>query len=196
MSLKFKCKSKDEIPADHLPLYAEREGAWVLDVEGAVDKAKLDEFRTTNVALLKERDELKQRLEEDRQLKAGEVEKVIEARSKALKADFDKQHSTIVAERDALNARLAAVQIDQAAVAADTDEAEPDRRDGVVGGVRKPRQERGGGGEAGGREELTAGGLAQFHGCQVNAGSTWRWWVWGCLSTIRGRRSARRTAPA
>ena len=138
MSLKFKFKSKDEIPADHLPLYAERDGAWVLDVEGAVDKAKLDEFRTTNVALLKERDELKQRfegidpaavrqlaaekqhLEEERQLKAGEVEKVIEARSMSLKADFDKQHSTIVAERDALNARLAAVQIDQAAVAAAT----------------------------------------------------------------------------
>ena len=110
MSLKFKFKTKDEIPADHLPLYAERDGAWVLDVEGAVDKAKLDEFRTTNVALLKERDELKQRfegidpdavrqltaekqrLEEERQLKAGEVEKVIEARSKSLKADFDKQH--------------------------------------------------------------------------------------------------------
>ncbi len=138
MSLKFKCKSKDEIAAEHLPLYAEREGAWVLDVEGAVDKAKLDEFRTTNVALLKERDELKQRfegidpdadrqlaaekqhLDEERQLKAGEVEKVIEARSKALKADFDKQHSAIVSERDALKARLSAVQIDQAAVAAAT----------------------------------------------------------------------------
>jgi hypothetical protein len=138
MALKFKCKSKDEIAAEHLPLYAEREGAWVLEVEGAVDKAKLDEFRTTNVALLKERDELKQRfegidpeavrqlaaekqrLEEERQLKAGEVEKVIEARSKALKADLDKQLAGVVAERDALNARLAAVQIDQAAVAAAT----------------------------------------------------------------------------
>jgi hypothetical protein len=138
MALKFKCKTKDEIPSDHLPLYAERDGAWVLDVEGAVDKAKLDEFRTTNVALLKERDELKQRfegidpeavrqlaaekqrLEEERQLKAGEVEKVIEARSKALKADLDKQLAGVVAERDALNARLAAVQIDQAAVAAAT----------------------------------------------------------------------------
>jgi hypothetical protein len=34
------------------------------DVEGAVDKAKLEEFRATNVALMKERDELKQRFEE------------------------------------------------------------------------------------------------------------------------------------
>ena len=61
MALKFKFKSKDEIPAEHLALYAERDGAWLLDVEGAVEKAKLEEVRTTNVALVKERDELKQR---------------------------------------------------------------------------------------------------------------------------------------
>jgi len=63
MALKFKFKSKDEVPAEHASLYVEREGAWWLDVEGAVEKAKLDEFRNSNVALLKERDELKQRLE-------------------------------------------------------------------------------------------------------------------------------------
>jgi hypothetical protein len=45
MPLKYKCKTKDEIPAEHLPLYAEREGAWVLDVDGAVEKSKLDERR-------------------------------------------------------------------------------------------------------------------------------------------------------
>ena len=61
MALKF--KTKDEIPAEHLSLYAERDGGWVLDVDGAADKSKLDEFRTTNVSLLKERDELKKRFE-------------------------------------------------------------------------------------------------------------------------------------
>ena len=39
MPLKFKFKSKDEIPAEHLPLYAEREGAWILAVDGTVDKS-------------------------------------------------------------------------------------------------------------------------------------------------------------
>ena len=63
MPLKYKCKTKDEIPAEHLPLYAEREGAWVLDVDGAVEKSKLDEFRNNNVALAKERDDLKKRYE-------------------------------------------------------------------------------------------------------------------------------------
>ncbi len=134
MALKFKFKSKDEVPAENLSLYTERDGAWLLDVEGAVEKAKLDEFRTTNVALLKERDELKQRfdgidpdavralaaekqkLEEAAQLKAGEVEKVLETRAKALKGDFDKQISAVTTERDALNARLVAIQIDQGVI--------------------------------------------------------------------------------
>jgi hypothetical protein len=161
MALKFKFKSKDEIPADHLPLYAEREGAWVLDVEGAVDKAKLDEIRTTNAALLKERDELKQRFEgidpdevkqlkeahqkaeEDRLLRAGaplpsplpggareteedkerklqaereRIEKVIEGRVKSIKGDLEKQVTQLTTERDALNTRLAAIQIDQGVI--------------------------------------------------------------------------------
>jgi hypothetical protein len=45
MALKLKFKSKDEIPADQQALYVERDGAWTLDVDGAADKAKLDEFR-------------------------------------------------------------------------------------------------------------------------------------------------------
>jgi hypothetical protein len=136
MALKFKFKSKDEIPAELLPLYAEREGAWVLDVDGAVEKSKVDEFRNTNVALLKERDELKKRfegidpdevrkladekrrLEEAGQLKAGEVERVFESRVKALKADFDKQVAAVTSERDTLNARLASIQIDQGVISA------------------------------------------------------------------------------
>src|ERR1039457_7633305 len=63
MALKFKCKSKDEIPAGLEAHYVERDGAWVLDAEGAADKAKVEEFRATNVTLLKERDDLKKRFE-------------------------------------------------------------------------------------------------------------------------------------
>jgi hypothetical protein len=159
MALKFKFKSKDEIPADHLPLYAERDGAFVLDVEGAVDKAKFDEFRATNAALLKERDDLKQRFEgidpdevkqlkeahqkaeEDRLLKGKSphpsplpsaereaeqererqaererIEKVIEGRVKSIKGDLEKQVTQLTTERDALNTRLAAIQIDQGVI--------------------------------------------------------------------------------
>jgi len=131
MPLKYKCKTKDEIPAEHQSLYAEREGAWVLDVDGAVEKAKLDEFRNNNVALAKERDELKKRyegidpdavkaladekrqLEEAQQIKAGEVEKVVENRIKGVKADLEKQISALTGEREALASRLTSIQIDQ-----------------------------------------------------------------------------------
>ena len=134
MALKFKFKSKDEIPAEQAALYVERDGAWVLDAEGVVEKSKLEEFRNTNVTLLKERDDLKKRfegidpdevhkladekrrLEEEAQLKAGEFEKVMEARRKAERAEWDKQHVPVVAERDALHGRLTAIQIDQAVV--------------------------------------------------------------------------------
>lgn len=134
MALKYKLKAKEEIPAELQTLYVERDGAWVLDVEGAADKAKLDEFREGNLALKRERDDLKARfagidpeavrkladekrqLEEAQQLKAGEFEKVLEARLKAVKTDLEKQLAGVTGERDVLHARLATIQIDQAVV--------------------------------------------------------------------------------
>jgi hypothetical protein len=135
MALKLKFKSKDEVPAEQQALYVEREGEWVLDVDGgAVEKAKHDEFRTTNNALKKELEETRKRfegidpdevrklaeekrqLEETQQLKLGEVEKVLENRLKTARADWDKQFSAVAAERDALNGRLTAIQIDQGVI--------------------------------------------------------------------------------
>ena len=134
MALKFKFKSKDEIPAEYLPLYAERDGAWVAEIEGAADKSKLDEFRTSNVALLKENEEIKQRyagidpeevrklveekrrLEEAQQLKAGEVDKVVENRIKGLRGDWEKQVSTLSTQLDAATAQLVAIKIDQGVI--------------------------------------------------------------------------------
>ena len=138
MPLKFKFKAREEIPAELQSLYVEREGAWTLDAEGIVEKAKLDEFRQTNIALTKERDELKQRyegidpaevrkladekrkLEEAQQLKAGEVDRVVENRVKGLKAEWDKQLAVVTTERDSLTSRLTAIQIDQGILTAAT----------------------------------------------------------------------------
>src|ERR1041384_1258250 len=131
MAMKFKFKSKDEIPAGDLSRYVERDGAWYLDVEDAVEKSKHDEQRAIALAAVKERDEdkkrfegidpeevrklaeEKRRLEEAQALAAGQFDKVMEARLKAQKAELDKQVST-------LNARLVAVQIDQGVTAAAT----------------------------------------------------------------------------
>ena len=130
MALKYKYKTKDEIPAELQSLYVERDGAWILEAEGVVEKSKLEEFRTNNIALtnqlkrfegidpdaVRQLAEDKQKLLEERQLKAGEVDKVIEARLKTARAEWDKTHNVVVAERDALTGRLTAIQIDQAVV--------------------------------------------------------------------------------
>jgi hypothetical protein len=135
MALKFKFKTREEIPAEHQTLYVERDGAWHLDAEGVVEKSKLDEFRNSNVSLLKERDELKQRFEgidpdevrklaeEKRKLellaqghKPEEVEKIVEGRIKTLRGELEKQISSLTTERDALNGRLTAIQIDQGVI--------------------------------------------------------------------------------
>jgi hypothetical protein len=135
MALKIKHQTKAEIPAELQSLYVERDGGWLLDVEGGfTDKAKLDEFRNANIGLRKQVEDLtarfegidpaevrklaeaKARLEEAQQLKAGEFEKVVDARLKSVKSDHDKALAALTSERNALNARLAIIQIDQAVV--------------------------------------------------------------------------------
>ena len=95
-----------------------------------MSKDKHEEFRANNIALtnqLKRFDgidpdavrqlaEEKRKLEEAAQLKAGEFEKVMETRRKADRAEWEKDHAPVVAERDALHGRLTAIQIDQAVV--------------------------------------------------------------------------------
>ena len=84
MALKFKAKSKDEIPAELQSLYVERDGAFVLDVDGAVDKARAEELRANSIALSNQLAEQKKRydgidpdearkLAEEKQMRAGEV---------------------------------------------------------------------------------------------------------------------------
>jgi len=138
MALKFKFKSKEEIPADQQALYVERDGAWMLDVDGAVDKSKLEEFRANNITLsnqladhkkrfdgidpeaVRKLAEEKQKLEEAQQLKGGEVDKVVENRLKTAKTEWDKQFAAVTSERDSLNGRLTAIQIDQGVLTAAT----------------------------------------------------------------------------
>ena len=125
MALKQKYPNAGEIPAELKSFYVEREGVWLLDSE------RNEELRQTNITVMKERDALlkrfegidpeavrqlaeeKRKLEEAAQIKAGEVDKVLATR---LKAELDKVHAPLVAERDALHGRLTAIQIDQAVV--------------------------------------------------------------------------------
>jgi len=128
MALKNKYANAGEVPAELKSFYVERDGTWILDSE------RNEELRQTNITVMKERDALlkrfegidpdavrqlaaeKARLEEEQRLKDGKFQEVLEARLKTAKADWDKQFAAVTGERDALNGRLTAIQIDQAVV--------------------------------------------------------------------------------
>ncbi|MBI5386769.1 MAG: hypothetical protein HZA90_19025 [Verrucomicrobia bacterium] len=134
MPLPYKVKTKDEIPPAFSNLYVPRDGVLVLDVEGVIDKSHADELKKRNADLVQELhahrqrfdgidpDEVrklteeKRKLEEHQLLKSGEVERVVESRIKQATLTWEKQLGALTSERDALNARLVSIQIDQAVV--------------------------------------------------------------------------------
>jgi hypothetical protein len=105
MSLKFRYPSKEQIPTEHAALYVERDGSFVLDVEGAVARERLDEFRTNNINLqnqikafegidVEKAKELLQKqkdLEDATLIKSGDLGKIIEKQLSPIKAELDKE---------------------------------------------------------------------------------------------------------
>ncbi|MEI6077030.1 MAG: hypothetical protein WCS94_15730 [Verrucomicrobiota bacterium] len=138
MPLKYKYTNAGEVPAELKSLYVEREGAFYLDAEGIVEKAKADEMRTNNIDLRKQVEEFtkrfegidpeqvrqlsaeKERLEEEQRLKEGKFQEVMESRLKTAKAEWEKQLTAVTGERDTLTTRLTAIQIDQGVITAAT----------------------------------------------------------------------------
>lgn len=134
MALKFKYQKREEIPAELVSHYAERDGVWQLEGDGVADKAKLDEFRQNNVGLLRQLNELKQRfegiepdavreaieakrkLDEGELLKKGDFDSVLQVRL----APLEKRAKEAEAAAASANSRLVELQINQGAVAAAT----------------------------------------------------------------------------
>jgi hypothetical protein len=128
MALKYKFKTREEIPAELQPLYVERDGAWTLDAEGIVEKSKHEEFRANNIALTNQLkrfdgidpDEVRRLADENLSLRTAtlseDAKREMEAQLKTTKAGFEKQLAAVTSERDTLHGRLTAIQIDQAVV--------------------------------------------------------------------------------
>lgn len=138
MPLRYKYSNKTEIPADVVAFYVEREGAFVLDAEGMVEKTKLEEFRNNNITLKQKLDEAagklakfdgidpeaarkvadeKKALEE--QLKSGQgkdIDTVLTARLKPLQDSIN----SLTQERDAANKALREKEMNQAVISAAT----------------------------------------------------------------------------
>lgn len=54
MALAYEVESLDDVPEPLRDQYSEKDGRFVLEVQGAVPKAKLDEFRDNNIALMEQ----------------------------------------------------------------------------------------------------------------------------------------------
>ena len=110
MGLKSTLANKAEVDALELPLrplYVEREGKFVLDVEGMVPSAevhelrtKVAEFRDNNIAVTKERDTLKATV--------SKFEGIDPEEHKTIKAEYDKLKGKGVKSEDDLQKAIAA----------------------------------------------------------------------------------------
>lgn len=143
MPIKYKLETLDGVDAAIAALYSEKDEAgkklFVLDVEGAVDETRLNEFRSNNVTLKKQIAEVNHRFDgidpdEHRKLKeavgglsadeipeivskAKNLEKVIETRTAAMRAEHDKTVGKLTADRDRIQGQLSELSINQAVLA-------------------------------------------------------------------------------
>ncbi len=124
---------KEDIPQEFLALYEERDGKWVLkvEIEGLVPKEKIDEFRTNNIALQKQLDDLKKQfegidpeaakkaVEEARKkeeavlIKEGKIEELLTKRTEAMRADYDKKLKDLQTAQQKAEAELAKIVIEK-----------------------------------------------------------------------------------
>ena len=112
MAKKYQYLKHEEIPEEDRSLYVERDGAFVLDVEGVVSQDKLKEFRDNNIKLMKEREELQgklakygdvdpekyqdalkklQELDDKKMLDEGKIDELVNARTERLRTGYDTQ---------------------------------------------------------------------------------------------------------
>ena len=128
MALKSRYATAAEIPADQKPFYVEKDGVFILDAEGVVEKGKLDEFRNNNIALQKRLDafsgidpeehkklaEAAKKADEEKLKAAGNFDKLLEQRTTAMKADYDKKLADEAAKAALASKKLEQVLINDA----------------------------------------------------------------------------------
>lgn len=134
MKPKFSYPSQTEIPEALRPYYVEKDGKYVIDIEGAVAAERLAEFRDKNIALTKEIGDLKKEWEgftpsevKDLVAKKTEIENAkiksesefqtkLKERTDAMKAEADKRIAELEGKVKEHESRLAEVVIDKALI--------------------------------------------------------------------------------
>lgn len=127
MKLKYRIKTLEGLDESVQPLYRKDEdGSYILDVEGAVGKDRLDEFRNNNVLLQQQLDKLKdvdpakykelmeieRKVQEKELIEAGKVDEAVELRVKSLKEDLGGKVETLTQQLSTANGQLSMLMID------------------------------------------------------------------------------------
>lgn len=138
--LKFKYDNEADIPAEVKKYYVERDGAWFLNADGAVEKKKLEEFRNNNTAIMQAlgvatMEEAKKKLEklkdvdpelyktlteehknaEQKKLETkGEYTKALENQKLTLTTEFEKTKKELETKLAAATSRLEKLLIEDA----------------------------------------------------------------------------------
>jgi hypothetical protein len=138
--LKYIYEKQEEVPEALKGEYVEKDGKWILQVDGAVAKSVHDEFRNNNIRISRERDEhkkivdalveagltvdealrlkgLESDLNEQKLFKKGEIDKIVQERQKDLLSKHEKATTASKKQMDALTRELEIMRIDEAAVA-------------------------------------------------------------------------------
>lgn len=132
MTLKAVIDDISLLPNALREFYVEQDGKFLLNVEGLVPKARLDEFRENNIKLVQERDELRQRYdgidetkarellakaqnEKDKKLiEAGKVDELLAQRVEAMRADYEERLASESTKTSNLQEKLESLLIDGA----------------------------------------------------------------------------------
>lgn len=135
MKLKASLDSLDGVDESIAKLYEKGEdGKFHLYVEGLVPKSKLDEFRDTNVRLLKDMEKFKdvdptkyrelllehQKIQEKEWIEAGELDKVVNQRVATMRAEFETKENEYKKSNESMSRQLESLLIDNEVRAAAT----------------------------------------------------------------------------
>ena len=155
--LKFKLDSEsfDKLNDVEKTFYAQAGDGYQLQVEGATDKAKLDEFRASNVDLLKQQEAFKgvdiekyRKLEEqERKLRdkelidKGEFDTLVTERTQAISSDYEAKINNVQSQYEQLlnshNSYVSKTEIEGEAIKAfSAHKINPDAFDGVLAQIK------------------------------------------------------------
>ena len=125
--LKFRIAKLEDVSEAHRDLYSKQEdGSYVLMVEGAVGKDRLDEFRNSNIELTKRLDALKdvdpakyqelldldRKAKEGELIKKGDVEGLVNLRVSTMKADYEGKLGDLTKNYETATRQLEVLTID------------------------------------------------------------------------------------